>query len=52
MYHAVQVWQAELDPSGERSNRLLTLLMALMVYPLVATLESQVPPAFSWSAVL
>ena len=45
-------WQADLDPSGERSNWLLTLLMALMVYPLVTTLESQVSPAFSWPAVL
>ena len=44
MYHAVQVWQAELDPSGERPNRLFTLLMALSwsTRSVVTTLESQV----------
>ena len=47
--------QAELDPSGERSNRLLALLVALMVYPLalrVATLESQGSPVYSLASVL
>ena len=47
--------QAELDPSGERSNRLLVLLVALMVYPLalkVATLESQITPVYSLASVL
>ena len=47
--------QAELDPSGERSNRLLVLLVALMVYPLalkVATLESQGSPVYSLASVL
>ena len=47
--------QAELDPSRERSNRLLALLVALMVYPLalkVATLESQVSPVYSLASVL
>ena len=47
--------QAELDPSGERSNRLLVLLVALMVYPLalkVATLESQSSPVCSLASVL
>ena len=47
--------QAELDPPGERSNRLLVLLVALMVYPLalkVATLESQGSPVYSLASVL
>ena len=47
--------QAEIDPSGERSNRLLVLLVALMVYPLalkVTTLESQGSPVYSWATVL
>ena len=47
--------QTELDPSGKRSNRLLALLVALMVYPLalkVATLESQGSPVFSLASVL
>ena len=47
--------QAELDPSGERSNRLLVLLVALMVYPLalkVATLQSQGSPVYSLASVL
>ena len=47
--------QTELDPSGERSNRLLVLLVALMVYPLalrVATLESQGSPVYSLASVL
>ena len=47
--------QAELDPSGERSNRLLVLLVGLMVYPLalkVATLESQGSPVYSLASVL
>ena len=47
--------QAEHDPSGKRSNRVLAQLIALMVYPLalkVTALESQGSPVYSWASVL